>query len=104
MPTGVDDPVDQSLGEEAHRIRLGLVAQPLLGTLYTDRHGTERSVVEMRDGRVEGEQESGTGNRFGRLRISGAHALILNGGYTDWQVPSRRMCSGAWVGLPVDRT
>ena len=59
VPAGVGDPVDQARGEEAQRVGLHLVAQPLLGALHGDRHRAERAVVEVADRRVEGEEQPG---------------------------------------------
>ena len=69
VPAAVRDAVLEPDGVEAQRVRLDLVAQPLLGPLDVDRHRAERAVVEMGDRRVEGEQQAGAGYRRRRSRL-----------------------------------
>ncbi len=78
VPSGVDEPVDEALRVELDRVGLDLVPQALLGALHTQRDRAEPSVVEVRDRRIQREQQPGP--RDGRGRIGWTHPSIVRSG------------------------
>ena len=75
MPPYVRDALVEPDAEEADRVRVHLVAEALLGTLHADRHRAERAMVEVSDGRIEGEVQTSARYRAWRIRVG--HAVIV---------------------------
>jgi hypothetical protein len=76
MPAGMCDAVTQPDRVEARRVVVHLVAQALLHTLDGDRHRAERAVVQVRDARIEREQQARGGDRRRRTRLGRASMAV----------------------------
>lgn len=59
------EPVVEPPAVEAVGVGRHFVPEALLGALHGDRHSADRTMVEVTNGRIQGEQQPGADDRFG---------------------------------------